>query len=128
MYLLLLKLEERSVRPSSFRKTLNHIGRTQSDCCIPQVALQSPKDSSFVKLYESCDHQALTTLTGFDHATFIELHNMFAPVFNAFTLYSCNENGSYLKVNKTQGGCPHSVDSKICLAIVLSWTCTCSAS
>ena len=97
MYLLLLKLEERSVRPSSFRKTLNHASRTQRDCRIPQVALQSPKESSFVKLYESCDDQALITLTGFDHATFIELHNIFASVLNAFSPHSRNENGSYLK-------------------------------
>ena len=54
MYLLVLKLEERSVRPLSFRKILNHAVRTQRDRCIPQVALQSPKESSFVKLYESC--------------------------------------------------------------------------
>ena len=53
---------------------------------------------------------------------------MFAPVFNAFTPYSRNENESYLKVNKTQGGHTCSVDSKICLAIVLSWSRTQGAS
>ena len=33
-----------------------------------------------------------------------------------------------MKVNKTQGGRPHSVDSKICLATVSSWTRTQGAS
>ena len=38
-------------------------------------------------------------LTGFDHATFQKIHNLFAPVFNAFTLFSQGADGSNLEVN-----------------------------
>jgi hypothetical protein len=64
-------------------------------------------------------------LTGFDHATFQKLHNLFAPVFNAFTLFSQGADGSNLNVNpdKKSGRCPRSVDIIAGLAIVLSWTC-----
>jgi hypothetical protein len=71
-------------------------------CCdnqIPHTSLQSPKESSFVTLFESGDDQALIILTGFDHATFQELHNLFAPVFNVFTPFSWGADGSYLEVN-----------------------------
>ena len=39
------------------------------------------------------------TLTGFDHATFQELHNLFIPVLNVFTPFSQGVDGSYLEVN-----------------------------
>ena len=37
-------------------------------------------------------------LTGFDYATFRELHNLFAPVFNEFNLFSQGADSSYLEV------------------------------
>ena len=66
---------------------------------IPCAALQSPKESSFVTLFESGNDKALMTLTGFDHATFQELHNLFIPVLNVFTPFSQGVDGSYLEVN-----------------------------
>ena len=64
---------------------LDDDGMRHHDHRIPYAAFQPPKGSSFVTLFDSGDDQALITLTGFDHAIFQELHNMFAPVFNAFT-------------------------------------------
>ena len=71
-----------------FKTVLDDDGKRRHDHRIPRAALQSPKESSFVTLFESGDDQALITLTGFDHVTFQELHNLFAPVFNAFTPFS----------------------------------------
>jgi hypothetical protein len=68
-------------------------------CRIPHAALKSPKESSFVTLFESGDVQALITLTGFDRASFQEPHKLLAPFFNAFTPFSRGADGSYLKVN-----------------------------
>ena len=65
---------------------LDDDGNRCHDHQIPCAALQSPKESSFVTLFESGDEHALIMLTCFDHATFQELHNLFAPVFNTFTL------------------------------------------
>ena len=77
-------------------------------------------------MFESGDDQALITLTGFDHAAFQELHNLFAPCFNAFIPFSWHADGTFLEVNpdKKSGGCPQSDVSIVGLAIVLSWTCT----
>ena len=77
-------------------------------------------------MFESSDDQALIMLTGFDHATFHDLHTLFAPGFNALTPVSRGENGFYLGLNitKMSGGCPKSVDGIAGLVIVLSWTCT----
>ena len=78
---------------------LDDDGERCCDCWIPHAALQSPKESSFVPLFESGDYQALITLTGFDHATFQELHKLFAPVCNTFTPFSQGADASYLEVN-----------------------------
>ena len=78
---------------------LDDDGKRCCDCWIPHDALQSPKESSFATLFESGDDQALITLTDFDHATFQELHKIFAPFFNAFTPFSWGADGSYLEMN-----------------------------
>ena len=86
LYLLLLEKEKRKEQRTPFKTLLDDDRKRRRDHRIPRAALQSPKESSFVTLFESGDDQALITLTGFDHATFQELHNLFAPVFNTFTL------------------------------------------
>ena len=63
---------------------------------IPHATLQSPKESSFITLFESGDDQALITLTALDHVTVQELPNLFAPTFSAFTPFSLFAGGSYL--------------------------------
>ena len=78
---------------------LDDDGKRCHDCQIPHAALQSLKDSSFVTLFEPGDDQALIALTGFDHATFQELHKLFGPFFNAFTPFSWGADASYLEVN-----------------------------
>ena len=96
---LLLQREEKETEKFPFKTSLNDDGKRCCDCQIPCAALQSPKESSFVTLFESGDDQALITLTGFDHATFHDLHTLFAPVFNAFTPFSRGADGSYLELN-----------------------------
>ena len=90
LYLLLLEKEKEKEKETKqkfpFKTSLNDDGKRRRDHQIPCAALQSPKESAFVTLFESGDDQALITLTGFDHATFHDLHTLFAPVFNAFTL------------------------------------------
>jgi hypothetical protein len=127
LYILLLEKQKGKEQSPPFMTMLDNDGKRCRDCQIPHAALQSPKESSFVTLFESGDDQALITLTGFDHATFQELHNLFAPVFNAFTPFSRDADGSYLKVNPSKKSGDHlqSIDSIAgLLAIVLSWSCT----
>ena len=122
LYLLLLEKEKETKQKFPFKTSLNDDGKRHCDRQIPCAALQSPKESAFVTLFESGDDQALIMLTGFDHATFHDLHTLFAPVFNAFTPFSRDADGSYLEliINKMSGGHPQSLDSIAGLAIVLS--------
>ena len=90
---------ERKEQSTPFKTMLDDDGKRCCDCQIPHAALQSPKESSFVPLFESGNDQALITLTGFDHATFQELHKLFAPVFNLLTPFSQGADGSYSEVN-----------------------------
>ena len=98
-YLLLLEEEKRKEQRTPFKTLLDDHWKRCRDHRIPRAALQSPKELSFVTLFVSGDDQALITLTGFDHATFQELHNLFTPVFNVFTPFSRGADGSYLEVN-----------------------------
>jgi hypothetical protein len=68
----------------------------------PCAALQSQNESSFNALFELDDNQVLIMLNGFDHVTFQELHNLFAPIFNLSTPSYQGAVGSYLKVNPNQ--------------------------
>ena len=108
MYLLLHEEEKRKEQSTPFKKMLDDDEKRCCECQIPHAAHQSPKESSFVTLFESGHDQALITLTGFDHATFQELYKLFAPVFNAFTPFPQGADDTYLEVNpgKKSGGRP----------------------
>ena len=99
---------ERKEQSTPFKTMLDDDEKRCCDYQIPHAALQSPKESSFVTLFESGDDLALITLTGFDHATFQELYKLLAPVFNAFTPFSQGADDTYLEVNpsKKSGGHP----------------------
>jgi hypothetical protein len=88
LYLLFHEEEKRKEQSNLSKTMLDDDEKRCCDCQIPHAALQSPKESSFVTLFESGDDLALITLTGFDYATFQELYKLFAPVFNAFTSFS----------------------------------------
>ena len=79
---------ERKEQSTPFKTMLDDDGKRCHDCQIPHATLQSLKEPSFVTLFESGDDQALIALTGFDHATFQELHKLFDSFFNSFTPFS----------------------------------------
>ena len=56
-------------------------------------------ESSFALMLESDHGQDQTTHIGFYHATFQDLHNLFAIAFNAFTPFSKCVDDPYLEVN-----------------------------
>ena len=68
-----------------------------SDClCYPPI---SKNNSSFNILFKPDDDQAWIMFTAFDHVTFHELHNLFAPIFSSFTFSFWGLDASYLLVN-----------------------------
>ena len=122
---LLLQLQEEEQREESvrFAMPLDAEGRRRRDRRIPRVALQDPYKSAFATLFESGSDQALITFTGYDHEAFHALHELFAPVWNAYSPYSSN---GILRLvpTKNYGGRSRSINSTIGLAIVLAWTRT----
>ena len=81
--LFLLYMSEDSVQ--RFRDKLTAEGRRRRDRQIPRPSLLSPDASPWNKLFSSGDDGALITVTGFDHATFGHVLELFRPFFNAFT-------------------------------------------
>ena len=77
---------ERKEQSTPFKTMLDDDAKRCHDCWIPHATLQSLKEPSFVTLFEPGDDQALIALTGFDHATFQELHKLFGPFFNAINI------------------------------------------
>ena len=84
LYLILMHKAKKD-QSSLLKKILDDDMKRHHDYCFPHVAVQSPKESSFVTLFEFGDDQALITFTGLDHVTNQELYNLFVPVFNTFT-------------------------------------------
>ena len=72
----------------AFYKKLSAAEKRRRDRRIPCVALHFPKESAWRKLYSSDNDQAMITLTGFNHATFVWVLSMFSTVYDRYTPYS----------------------------------------
>ena len=62
---------------NSFRRHLTLSGKRRRDTRIPHVSLQPPNKSAFQIIYESKNDQSMISVTGFDHASFSFIHNLF---------------------------------------------------
>ena len=87
---------------------------------IPRMSLQDPYDSSWRKLYNSKNNQAMITLTGLDIETFEWLKGLLSPMFNAYSPYKF-ENGKYEQMIKNKGR-KRMIDVGDCLALNLAWS------
>ena len=86
---------------------------------IPRCARTTTEHSSFVRLLESGDDQALVAATGPNHVTFEYVKVLFAPMYMAYTPYSSD--GTILKRRSTQGS-KRLLTATQCLGLVLMWT------
>lgn len=119
--LLLIKKKKRSA--NTFRNRLNEEGRKRRNRGLPRGALCEPDKAPWHKLYSAGDDGALITVTGFDHATFEYLHEMFIPYFTGFTPWVNNNDGfSYRQLNREEKrGRKRMVSSIACLGLTLAW-------
>jgi DDE superfamily endonuclease len=117
----LLDLEE----DDSFRMLLDAEGRQRRDRRIPRIALLTPGDSAFDKLYNSGNNQALITVTGFDHLAFRSLLELFSPWFLSHTPWTGHKDGSTFKAletaNSGRTGRRRIITPITCLALALAW-------
>ena len=122
----LLILESlRDAEQEAFWKKLDAEGRRRRDRKIPRVSLLSPKESPWQRLYSSGNDQALITVTGFDHAAFKIMLDMYAPFFLKFTPWTGDQDGStYRRLQatlKNKGGRKRIIMPHASLALVLAW-------
>jgi hypothetical protein len=108
----------------SFRELLDIEGRQRRDRRIPRVALLTPGDSAFDKLYNSGNDQALITVTGFDHRAFRSLLELFSPWYLSHTPWTGSQDGTTYKTlapRDGRTGRKRIITAVTCLALVLSW-------
>ena len=87
---------------------------------IPRISLHDAHKSSWRRLYFSENDQALITLTGFDHATFQYLLQLFQPLFDRYTPFGDGD-----RIEKiSPRGRKRSVTGFDILGLVLAWTRT----
>ena len=68
-----------------YKAALSAEGKRRRDRRIPRVSLLMPWASPWEKVYSSANDQSLITLTGFDCASFNQLHERFCQFFNCLT-------------------------------------------
>ncbi len=103
-----------------FHRSLSIEDRQLRQRRIPRISLQDSHQSSWRRLYHSENDQALITLTGFDHATFQYLLQLFQPLFDKYTPFG---EGDRIAKMSTRGR-KRRVTAMDILGLVLAWTRT----
>jgi hypothetical protein len=103
-----------------FHRALSHEDRQLRQRQIPRISLQGAHESSWRRLYHSENDQALVTLTGFDHATFHHLLQLFEPIFDNYTPFG---DGDCIQKISPRGR-KRTVTALDILGLVLAWTRT----
>ena len=103
-----------------FHRALPYEDRQLRQRRIPRVSLHDAHKSSWRRLYSSENDQALITLTGFDHATFQYLLQLFQPIFDTYTPFG---DGDGIEKISPRGR-KHTVTAFDILGLVLAWTRT----
>jgi hypothetical protein len=106
----------------NFYKNLSIEQRRLRYMRIPRVALLSPKESPWRKLYASKNDQAFITATGLDVTSFEELLSKFTPFYNNLSPHS--ENGKIKIIRRKLEGRRRIMNSCDCLGLVLMHTRT----
>ena len=104
-----------------FRDLLTLEGRRRRDRHIPRVSLLDYSDSSFKKLLDSGNDQALLNACGHDFGSFQSLLEIFQPVYDLYYLDVTSGFISLAAVTTTgkRKGRPRHLDAAGCLGLVL---------
>ena len=103
-----------------FHRALMHEDRQLRQRRIPCVSLHDTHLSSWRRLHYSENDQALITLTGLDHATFLHILQLFQPIFDNYTPFG--EGDQIRKISPR--GQKRAVQALDILGLVLPWTRT----
>ena len=104
-----------------FHKSLSLSERRIRSRKIPRIALYSPKDCAWRKLWNSNDDQSLITLTGLLFQAFKALEKKFTPLFDTHSPHSTD---GMVKLLDDKRSRKRIVTDWDCLGLVLAWTRT----
>ena len=122
LLLMMCYMKRKQKKNRAFQKGLSAERKRMRSCKIRRGALLPPNRSPFMHLYRSGQDDALVATTGFDHATFNALHDLFKPFFDGYTPYS--DNGLIVPIRRKKKGRRRTASSVTCLGLVLTWTRT----
>ena len=122
MFLLAVASNVHPKATNIFRSSLSVQGRRNRSGKFRRAALLLPRKAPFTRIFLSMQEDAMISLTGLDYASFLDLHDIFKPLFDNYTLYT--KSGFVCKLRNKKKGRPRSVTSISCLALVLTWTRT----
>ena len=124
--LLLLHHAQSTEEERLYQEALQHWSAWRRDTQILHAALMQPRMSAWAYLFGSGNDQALISMTGFDHASFCAMEDLFTPVYNSYTPYTKNNPAALIcKLSPRQRwGQPWLLDGRLCLGLVLTWTHT----
>ena len=120
-FLALYEIATRPKRP--FRDLLTLEGRRRRDRHIPRASLLDYSDSSFKKLLDSGNDQALLNACGHDIGSFQSLLEIFQPVYDLYYLDVTSGYISLAPVTTTgkRKGRPRHLNAAGCLGLILMW-------
>ena len=120
--LLLLLMSNTDSTLPLFRHKLNKEGLDRRSRNLKRKTLLDPANAPWAKLYNSRDDAALITVTGFDHATFQHILDLFEPYYSFYTPWTRNNDGhNYQRLLRKKKGRPRKVSATGCLGLVLAW-------
>jgi hypothetical protein len=107
-----------------YHRSLDKFHRQLRQRNIPRCSLQEQSQSAWRCLYKSRNDQGIFTLTGFDHATFNSLCEMFTPVFELYTPFVSSGVLCFERTKEQNRGRPWMIWPEDGLGLVLAWTRT----
>ena len=107
-----------------YHRSLDKFHRRLRQRKIPRCSLLEQSQSAWHCLYESRNDQGMITLTGFDHATFNLLCEIFTPIFNSYTPFVPTGVSCFEHTKEQNRGRPWMIRPEDGLGLVLAWTRT----
>jgi hypothetical protein len=107
-----------------FHRSLDIFHRRLRQRKIPRCSLQKQSGRAWRCLYKSRNDQGMITLTGFDCTTFDLLCEIFAPVFDSYTLFVPSGSSCFERTKQSNKGRPWMIWPEDCLGLVLAWNRT----
>jgi hypothetical protein len=107
-----------------YHRSLDKFQRQLRQRKIPRCSLLDQSRSAWRCLYESGNDQGMIALTGFNHATYNFLCEIFTPIFNSYTPFVPTGVLCFERTKEQNRGRPRMIRLEDGLGLLLAWTRT----